>query len=79
MIFKLDTIAFPTHYQIVGTKGDLRVQPAYPWQGEIEHYLTINGETQERTFENRDQLAAEFTYFCDCILENKDPKPSGTM
>ncbi|MDZ8185955.1 MAG: Gfo/Idh/MocA family oxidoreductase [Nostoc sp. ChiSLP02] len=64
-------------YQIVGTKGDLRVQPAYPWQGEIKHYLTINGETQERTFEDRDQLAAEFTYFSDCILENKDPEPSG--
>ncbi|BAY76545.1 oxidoreductase domain-containing protein [Nostoc linckia NIES-25] len=64
-------------YQIVGTKGDLRVQPAYPWQGEIKHYLTINGETQERTFDDRDQLAAEFTYFSNCILEDKDPEPSG--
>ncbi|BBD66776.1 oxidoreductase domain-containing protein [Nostoc commune NIES-4072] len=65
-------------YQIVGTQGDLRVNPAYPWQGEIKHYLTINGETQERTFEDHDQLAAEFTYFSDCILEDKDPEPSGT-
>ncbi|MBE8999572.1 MULTISPECIES: Gfo/Idh/MocA family oxidoreductase [unclassified Nostoc] len=65
-------------YQVVGTKGDLRVEPAYPWQGEIKHYLTINGETQERTFEDHDQLAAEFTYFSDCILQDKDPEPSGT-
>ncbi|WP_414568486.1 Gfo/Idh/MocA family protein [Nostoc sp. CCY 9925] len=64
-------------YQIVGTKGDLRVEPAYPWQGEIKHYLTINGETQEHTFEDRDQLAAEFTYFSNCILEDQDPEPSG--
>lgn len=35
-------------------------------------------ETQERTFEDRDQLAAEFTYFSDCILQDKDPEPSGT-
>ncbi|RCJ32014.1 oxidoreductase [Nostoc minutum NIES-26] len=64
-------------YRIVGTKGDLRVEPAYAWQGELKHYLTINGETQERTFASHDQLAAEFTYFSDCILQNKDPEPSG--
>ncbi|MBD2470875.1 Gfo/Idh/MocA family oxidoreductase [Nostoc sp. FACHB-145] len=65
-------------YQVVGTKGDLRLEPAYTWHGDIKHYLTIDGETQERTFEKHDQLAAEFTYFSDCILQNKDPEPSGT-
>ncbi|MEH2248133.1 Gfo/Idh/MocA family oxidoreductase [Nostoc sp.] len=65
-------------YQIVGTQGDLLVEPAYAWQGELKHYLTINGETQERTFADHDQLAAEFTYFSDCILQDKDPEPSGT-
>jgi predicted dehydrogenase len=65
-------------YQVVGTKGDLRLESAYTWHGEIKHYLTIDGETQERTFESHDQLAAEFTYFSDCILQNKDPEPSGT-
>lgn len=64
-------------YQIIGTKGDLRVEPAYPWQGEIKHVLTTNGETQEHTFEPHDQLAAEFVYFSNCILQNKDPEPSG--
>ncbi|MBD2295697.1 Gfo/Idh/MocA family oxidoreductase [Anabaena sphaerica FACHB-251] len=66
-----------SNYQVVGTKGDIRVESAYTWHGEIKHYLTINGETQERTFESHDQLAAEFTYFSDCILQNKDPEPSG--
>ncbi|MEH1902526.1 MAG: Gfo/Idh/MocA family oxidoreductase [Nostoc sp.] len=65
-------------YQIVGTQGDLRVESAYAWQGELKHYLTINGETQERTFEDHDQLAAEFIYFSDCILQDKNPEPSGT-
>ncbi|MCC5634469.1 Gfo/Idh/MocA family oxidoreductase [Nostoc sp. CHAB 5844] len=64
-------------YQIVGTKGDLRVESAYTWHGELKHYLTIDGETQEQTFESHDQLAAEFTYFSDCILQNQDPEPSG--
>jgi predicted dehydrogenase len=64
-------------YQIVGTKGDLRVEPAYSWQGEISHSLTIGGEQQQQTFEGHDQLAAEFVYFSDCILHNKQPEPSG--
>lgn len=70
--------AAPTStYQIIGTKGDLRLDPAYAWQGELKHYLTVNGETQEQTFESHDQLAAEFVYFSDCILQGKDPEPSG--
>ncbi|MBW4518261.1 MAG: Gfo/Idh/MocA family oxidoreductase [Scytolyngbya sp. HA4215-MV1] len=64
-------------YQVVGTKGDLRVDPAYSTQGEIKHVLTIDGKTQEHTFEPHDQIAAEFVYFSNCILQNHNPKPSG--
>jgi predicted dehydrogenase len=64
-------------YQVVGTKGDLRLDPAYSWQGEIKHSLTVEGEQQEKSFSDHDQLAAEFTYFSDCILQDKDPEPSG--
>lgn len=64
-------------YQVVGTKGDLRVDSAYSTQGEIKHTLTIEGERQERAFEPHDQLAAEFIYFSDCILQDKEPELSG--
>ncbi|MEP0914653.1 Gfo/Idh/MocA family oxidoreductase [Leptolyngbya sp. GB1-A1] len=64
-------------YQVVGTKGDLRLDPAYSWNGELKHYLTINGETQERSFPDHSQLAAEFTYFSNCILQDSQPEPSG--
>lgn len=66
-----------SNYQVVGTKGDLRVDPAYGTQGEIKHTLTIDGEKQERSFASHDQIAAEFVYFSDCILQNKEPEPSG--
>jgi predicted dehydrogenase len=66
-----------SNYQVVGTQGDIRVESAYSWQEELKHYLTINGETQERSFESHDQLAAEFTYFSDCLLQDQDPEPSG--
>jgi predicted dehydrogenase len=64
-------------YQVVGTEGNLRVDPAYSEKGEIKHYLTLEGETEERSFAQRDQLAAEFVYFSDCLLQNKNPEPSG--
>jgi glucose-fructose oxidoreductase len=66
-----------SNYQVVGTKGDIRLESAYAWHGEIKNYLTINGKTQESTFGPHDQLAAEFTYFSDCILQDRDPEPSG--
>ena len=64
-------------YQVLGTKGDLRVTPAYTSQGAIEHYLTIEGKTQQHSFGSHGQLAAVFVYFSDCILHDREPEPSG--
>lgn len=63
--------------QVVGTKGDLRMDSAYSYQGELKHQLTINGETQEQSFVAGDQFAPELIYFSDCVLTGKDPEPSG--
>jgi glucose-fructose oxidoreductase len=64
-------------YQIVGTKGDLKVEPAYSFQDGIKHQLTIDANKQERTFPKLDQVAAELIYFSDCIVQDKEPEPSG--
>lgn len=64
-------------YRLVGTKGDLRVDPAYEFAGELKHYLTIDGKTRETTFSKRDQFAPQLIYFSDCVLEGRDPEPSG--
>lgn len=64
-------------FQVIGTKGSLRVEPAYTTSGEIKHYLTVDGKTEEKTFEPHDQIAAEFVYFSNCILQDKEPEPSG--
>lgn len=63
-------------FSLVGTKGSLRLQPAYDYTSEIKHYLTAGGGTKERTFPKRDQFGPELLYFADCILKNKDPEPS---
>jgi predicted dehydrogenase len=65
-------------YQVVGTKGDLRVDLAYSTHGPIKHILTIDGNRQERSFEAHNQIIAEFVYFSNCIMQNKEPELSGT-
>jgi predicted dehydrogenase len=64
-------------YQIVGTQGDLRVDPAYGYQGRLKHHLTVDAKTSTKTFGKRDQFAPELLYFSDCILNDKQPEPSG--
>jgi predicted dehydrogenase len=64
-------------YELVGTEGNLRVEPAYEYVGELKHRLTVKGKTRERTFSSRDQFAPELVYFSDCIINNVDPEPSG--
>jgi predicted dehydrogenase len=64
-------------YQICGDRGDLRLEPAYTYAGELTHYLTIGGKTTKKKFRKRDQFAVEIDYFSDCVLKNKEPEPSG--
>ena len=65
-----------SHYRLVGTKGDLVVEPAYEYAMPLRHRLTVDGETSERRFAKRDQFAPELLYFSDCVLQNRDPEPS---
>jgi predicted dehydrogenase len=64
-------------YELVGTEGNLRVEPAYEYVGELRHRLTVKGKTRERTYSSRDQFAPELIYFSNCIISNLDPEPSG--
>jgi predicted dehydrogenase len=64
-------------YRLVGTKGDLRIDPAFEYAGALEHHLTIDGKTKRRRFPKRDQFAPELVYFSRCILEGSEPEPDG--
>jgi glucose-fructose oxidoreductase len=64
-----------SHYRLVGTKGDLVLDPGYEYAGALRHKLTINGESRERRFAKRDQFAPELLYFSDCVLQNREPEP----
>ena len=66
-----------SEYEVVGTEGRARLDPAYEYVGELEQSITVRGKRRSRTFMARDQFAAELLYFSDCILRNHAPEPSG--
>jgi predicted dehydrogenase len=64
-------------YRIVGTKGQLHVDPAYEYAEGLAYELTVDGKTTRRRIAKRDQFAPELLYFSDCILKDRVPEPSG--
>ena len=64
-------------YRIVGTKGDLRVDPAFEYAEGLAYELTLNGKKTIARGKKRDQFAPELLYFSDCILKDRTPEPSG--
>lgn len=64
-------------YRIVGTQGDLRMEPAYEYAEPLQRTLTAGGKSKIKRYKKRDQFAPELIYFSDCILRNRLPEPSG--
>jgi predicted dehydrogenase len=64
-------------YRIVGTKGQLHVNPAYEYAEGLGYELTIDGKTTRQRIGRRDQFAPELLYFSDCIEKDRIPEPSG--
>ncbi len=64
-------------YRLVGTRGDLHVEPAYEYAGELKHVLRVGKRRREQVFPKRDQFGPELVYFSRCILDQAEPEPSG--
>jgi predicted dehydrogenase len=65
------------NYEVVGTKGSIRLEPAYDMTGDFKAEITVGDRTSRKSYRSRDQFAAELVYFSDCVLKNKQPEPSG--
>jgi predicted dehydrogenase len=66
-----------SEYRVVGTKGDIRLDPAYGYTTERRMFVTTEGKTRETTFAKGDQFAPELVHFSQCILQDEEPEPSG--
>jgi predicted dehydrogenase len=66
-----------SYLRIIGTEGDLQLEPAYEFSSGLQYVLTVNGKKQQKKFPKMDQFAPEILYFSECILTDKEPEPSG--
>lgn len=66
-----------SYYEVIGTEGRLRLEPAYAYTGELVSHLTLEGSTRKKVFKRKDQFAAEISYFSDCIQNDLQVEPCG--
>lgn len=64
-------------YRVVGTNGDLVLDPAYEYSVPLTMTLTAEGKTKRKRFKARDQFAPELVYFSECIRKDMRPEPDG--
>lgn len=64
-------------YRVVGTKGALQLKPGFDYHEKKTLTLTIDGKETETTFGKVDQFGGEIDYFSECVLEGRQPEPSG--
>jgi glucose-fructose oxidoreductase len=64
-------------YRVVGTKGHIRLDPAYEYAEGLTMEVTVDGRTKRQRVGKRDQFGPQLVYFSDCIRRNRVPEPSG--
>ena len=64
-------------YEVVGTRGRLRLEPAYEYAEPLVQRVEVGRRCRTRRFAKRDQFAPELLYFSDCVLSGEEPEPSG--
>jgi glucose-fructose oxidoreductase len=64
-------------YRVVGTKGQLVVEPAFEYAEGLRHRVTVGSRTTRRAFPKVDQFAPELLAFSDAVLRGADVEPSG--
>jgi glucose-fructose oxidoreductase len=64
-------------YELLGTEGTLRVDPAFEYAEALVHHLKVGDRETRRLFPKRDQFAPELLHFSDCVLRGEKPEPSG--
>jgi len=67
------------HLRILGEEGRIELDHAYRHEGPVTLTLQRRGQDQHEatSFETTDQFAVEISYFSSCILQDRQPEPSG--
>lgn len=65
------------NYRIVGSTGDIEMDPGFKADCAMKMRLRQNGVTQEITFPQTDHFGAQVAYFSDCITAGTPPEADG--
>ncbi|MFT3867531.1 MAG: Gfo/Idh/MocA family oxidoreductase [Nibricoccus sp.] len=63
--------------EVVGSKGSLVLEPAYEYEEGLKQVVTIDEKPETKKFPKTDQFAAEIEVFSNCIVNGREPEPSG--
>jgi glucose-fructose oxidoreductase len=66
-----------SEYRIVGTEGSVRADPGYELAKGLALHVTRGERKRTLEYRKRDQFAPELLYFSDCVVEDREPEPSG--
>jgi predicted dehydrogenase len=65
------------NYRVVGTAGDLELDPGFRFDTATRLRLRRDGVTDETHFPAVDHFAGQIAYFSDCITGGTPPEPDG--
>jgi predicted dehydrogenase len=64
-------------YTVAGDKGSITLEPAFSHSTPIKMIRQTARGAHKRVFPRTDQVAAELSYFADCIRQDREPEPNG--
>ncbi|MCK1713336.1 MULTISPECIES: Gfo/Idh/MocA family oxidoreductase [unclassified Bradyrhizobium] len=65
------------NYRVVGTSGDLELDPGFRFETATKLRLRRDGEVRETRFPQIDHFGAQVDYFSDCIKTGTPPEADG--
>ena len=66
-----------SEFRVIGTKGDIRLEPAYDYSTCLEEHWSVEGSIHSQRYWKHDQFAPELIHFSQAVLEGVEPEPSG--
>lgn len=63
--------------RVVGSKGEVRLEPAFEYVGSLVRHLTVGERTTTKRYPPSDQFAPELLELSRCVLEDEEPEPDG--
>ena len=64
-------------FTLTGTRGSVTLDPAYEYAQGLAYTLRLGDREKPKRFAKSDQFAPELLHFSDCVLNDRQPEPSG--